>query len=1066
MHEEIETIYILPDGSVSPTTPLIVHSGDLYSLVGNVNATIIVQKSGITFDGDGYRLYGNNTPYGVAVSGFVINGVNNVTITHTQIINYSYGVLLQNTMYSNITNNYFDYDNYAIGLHGNADFNTIVNNTIMRGLQGVYTDYGFNNNSTIICNNIANLGSGVGINLMQSAGNIIQANTLDHNNKGINLYQCTNSVVSDNIMTYIDQAGIHLVESDRNKVNGNKINRTRYAAGISMYASSENIVSGNELWYNEEGIRVESVSTLNTVFGNNLTYNDYGIKLYNHADNNTFYHNNFVYSIDYQVFFLSNDNLYNKWNSSTSGNYWSDYTSVDANSDGIGDTPYQINTENIDYYPLITPFQRQPHEITLLSVSTSKVLTRMGKPVIIDVMVENTGEYPEKFNVTVYAENIVIGTKLVSLDAQTIEKVSFLWQTGGFQPKNYVIRSTITGFSQEMQVINNGMGSMQPMTVMGDGCCILVAGSKPDDEIVGINNYGVNQVYKILRQVGYTGEDIYMMHQPRYNPEDVDGDGQNDVDANSTVANLRWAIESWASSRVSPTAPLFIYLLDHGGSFEFCINPDEVVRPHFMTNWINNLETTTNASVHVIYAACYSGTFINSLSKSGRIIVTSCDVSQSSWVIGGWEQFSTPFWNTIKSGHSIMDAFNYACQRMASPGQTPLLDDNGDRIGHCGYLPNNGDGALAANTYIGHCEWPYPWISYAIAKQTFTWPPPSSVTLWAKIENKTNLAHVAVHMQPPDWSPPNPNGTLVVPNFERFEMTDPDHDGNWTVTIPSINFTSHASGVSKFIFLIMAEEENGDAATPEIIEVEFTASGFPSDDTELPKVYVERPLEESVVYGTIKINGTATDNLCLQKMELYIDSNLVDTLDLSSYSVSYFSFNFNTTTLENGATEILVKVYDSTGNTSNQSLTVYVNNFIHDAVVTNLTPSSNLVNHGETVKVSVTVANHGAYTETLNITIYANAKAVASHVLTLEPGIFATISLVWNTTGFDNGNYILNAKISPVISEIDTTNNDLTLTEEPLIIIPEFPSTIILPMLIILMTLAIIFVNKKKLKSP
>jgi hypothetical protein len=449
-----------------------------------------------------------------------------------------------------------------------------------------------------------------------------------------------------------------------------------------------------------------------------------------------------------------------------------------------------------------------------------------------------------------------------------------------------------------------------------------------------------------------------------------------------------------------------------------------------MTNWIANLETATNASVNVIYAACYSGTFINSLSKSGRIIVTSCNVSQSSWVIGGWEQFSTPFWNSIKSGHSIMDAFNYACQRMASPGQTPLLDDNGDSVGHCGYLPNNGDGALAANTYIGHCEWPYPWISYAIAKQTFTWPPPSSVTLWAKVENKTNLMHVAVYMQPPDWSPPDSNGTLVVPNFERFEMTDPDHDGNWTVSIPSINFTSHASGASKFIFLITAEEETGAIATPEIIEVEFTASGAPSDDTQAPKIYVERPLEESVVYGMIQINGTVADDSCLQKVELYIGNNLVDTLNLEPCSVSYFTLNFNTTILENGATQILLKVFDSKGNTSNQSLTVYINNFVHDVVVTDLTPSSTRVKQGETLNVSVTAANHGAYTENFNLTLYANASLIGTKTVTLQSISLTRVNFVWNTSSFAAANYALSAYAWPVTNETDTTNNLLALPKE------------------------------------
>ena len=112
--DDLETFYILSDGSVSPATPLIVRIGDLYSLAGNISAIIIVQKGGITFDGNGYTLYGNNTPYGAAISAFAINGVNNVTIMNTRIINYSYGVFLQNTMYNNITNNYFSSSECAL----------------------------------------------------------------------------------------------------------------------------------------------------------------------------------------------------------------------------------------------------------------------------------------------------------------------------------------------------------------------------------------------------------------------------------------------------------------------------------------------------------------------------------------------------------------------------------------------------------------------------------------------------------------------------------------------------------------------------------------------------------------------------------------------------------------------------------------------------------------------------------------------------------------------------------------------------------------------------------------
>jgi hypothetical protein len=59
------------------------------------------------------------------------------------------------------------------------------------------------------------------------------------------------------------------------------------------------------------------------------------------------------------------------------GNYWSDYKETDANHDGIGDTPYVIDANNTDNYPLMGTFygsammwQEKTYAVNVISNST------------------------------------------------------------------------------------------------------------------------------------------------------------------------------------------------------------------------------------------------------------------------------------------------------------------------------------------------------------------------------------------------------------------------------------------------------------------------------------------------------------------------------------------------------------------------------------------------------------------------------------------------------------------------------------------------------------------------
>ena len=76
------------------------------------------------------------------------------------------------------------------------------------------------------------------------------------------------------------------------------------------------------------------------------------VGIYLSCSNNTiFYHNNFVNNTN-QVEIIESYN--SAWDNS--GNYWSNYNGTDLNRDGIGDTPYDIDANNRDGYPLMNPF--------------------------------------------------------------------------------------------------------------------------------------------------------------------------------------------------------------------------------------------------------------------------------------------------------------------------------------------------------------------------------------------------------------------------------------------------------------------------------------------------------------------------------------------------------------------------------------------------------------------------------------------------------------------------------------------------------------------------------------
>jgi hypothetical protein len=103
----------------------------------------------------------------------------------------------------------------------------------------------------------------------------------------------------------------------------------------------------------------------------------------------------------------------------------------------------------------------------------------------------------------------------------------------------------------------------------------------------------------------------------------------------------------------------------------------------------------------------------------------------------------------------------------------------------------------------------------------------------------------------------------------------------------------------------------------------------------------------------------------------------------------------------------------------------------HDVAVINVTTSKAgclprpTVGKGYTAMVNVTVENQGGFTETFNVTAYADSSVIGEMQTTLNPAQSIVLTFTWNTTGYAYGNYTISATADTVLGETDTGDNTL-----------------------------------------
>ena len=352
-------------------------------------------RYGIRLGGGRYNIVSGNTANNngdYAAGIYLVNSDNNIISGNTANNNYRTGIDLQhynnnNTISGNIANNngidgiriYGSFnntisentvngnDNYGIGL-AEGDDNIISGNTVNYNEIGInlWNGVGTNYNNTI-SGNTANYND-YGIALSGCANHLILGNNASFNgNAGIKLglwKESNNNEIKENIASYNDN-GISLGNSNNSTISGNTANNN-WLYGIYLEVSLNNMISGNIANANDDGGIVLSESDYNIVSGNTASNNgEYGIYL-SSSDDNSIYFNNFINNNRH----LFSVNSLNTWNSNGKfiytykgdnytnylGNYWDNYTGIDENNNGIGDTPFIIDG-CIDNYPLMEPIE-------------------------------------------------------------------------------------------------------------------------------------------------------------------------------------------------------------------------------------------------------------------------------------------------------------------------------------------------------------------------------------------------------------------------------------------------------------------------------------------------------------------------------------------------------------------------------------------------------------------------------------------------------------------------------------------------------------------------------------
>ncbi|KKN27978.1 hypothetical protein LCGC14_0859030 [marine sediment metagenome] len=401
----------------------------------------------------------------------------------------------------------------------------------------------------------------------------------------------------------------------------------------------------------------------------------------------------------------------------------------------------------------------------------------------------------------------------------------------------------------------------------------------------------------------------------------------------SSPTNLNYAFNTWAPDKVGPNGVLAVYLHDHGGNNAMANHPYPSLTASELDQYLDDFEAASGCDrIIVVYEACSSGSFLDELSKSNRIIMTSTEPGYSAWwspIAPHISLFGESLFNSILAGNSIGDAFVDASNEINALGyggiQKPCIEDNHDGVGHIvnawGHLPSTGDGSDAKNTYLSQGCPPkliqFPQIKFVPLKFWVAYNLTIiNIPLSIGVDNSTGIASVICRVIPEDWTPPEPRDNESMGGWDgneslyQWELT-PDGNGNFTgslaINSPILN--------SNYLLSFFVKDVDGRRGQVVSTQVGINDDGIAPVDNSNPIVIITNPNENTGLKGVVNITAEGDDDQALDKIQIYLDGVLLKDESMPDYyPYPEVVHSINTSDYNLGLHNITARAVDKTNN--------------------------------------------------------------------------------------------------------------------------------------------------------